>query len=61
MDSNDAPAQSIARDFETSVAIYPPPDNPAVDVLKDAYRQTGNRAALTALEEREGRLRKRLP
>ncbi len=48
-------------DLETSIAVYPPPDNPAVDALKDRYRQTGNQAALTALEERESRFRKRLP
>ena len=48
-------------DFETSVAIYPLPENPAVDSLKDLYREAGNRAALAALEQRESRFRKRLP
>lgn len=48
-------------DFQTSVSIYPVPDNPSVDALKDLYRQTGNTAALAALEEREKRFGKRLP
>jgi hypothetical protein len=46
-------------DFETSVAVYPPPDNPAVGVLKDLYREIGDRDALAALEARESRFGKR--
>ena len=53
--------QGAMSDFATSVSVYPPPDNPAVDMLKGLYRETGNRAALSALEERESRFRKRLP
>jgi hypothetical protein len=53
--------KGATSDFETSVAVYPPPDNPAVDALKDAYRESGNHAALAGLEQRESRFRKRLP
>ncbi|HEX7052613.1 MAG TPA: DUF2723 domain-containing protein [Burkholderiales bacterium] len=49
------------RDFETSVSVYPPPDNPAVDALRELYRETGNSAALAALEQRQQRFHKRLP
>jgi hypothetical protein len=48
-------------DFETSVAVYPPPENPAVDALKDLYRESGNQAGLAALEEREKRFQKPRP
>jgi hypothetical protein len=48
-------------DFETSVKVFPPPDNPAVEALKGLYRDTGNRAALAALEEHEKRFGSRLP
>lgn len=53
--------KGAASDFEASVAVYPPPENPAVDALKDAYREAGDQAALAALERRESRFRKRLP
>jgi hypothetical protein len=48
-------------DFETSASVYPLPANPAVDALRDLYRETGNAAALAALEERQKRVAKRLP
>lgn len=50
-----------ASDFETSVSVYPLAKNPAVDALRDLYRQSGNAAALAALEEREKRLKDRRP
>ena len=48
-------------DFETSVKVFPPPENPAVDALRDLYRDTGNSAALARLEEHEKRFGTRLP
>jgi hypothetical protein len=46
-------------DFETSVAVWPLPENPSVDSLRDLYRDMGNKAGLAALEEREKRYGKR--
>lgn len=48
-------------DFQTSVSVYPRPDNLAVDALADLYREVGDTAALTVLEERQKRFAKRLP
>jgi len=40
------------RDLETSVSIWPVPDNPAYRPLQDFYREAGNTSALQAVRER---------
>jgi hypothetical protein len=39
-------------DLETAISIWQLPTNPAIAPLKDLYRQTGDQAALKALQER---------
>jgi hypothetical protein len=39
-------------DFETALATWPVADNPALAPLTDLYRETGDAAALAAMEER---------
>jgi hypothetical protein len=42
-------------DFETSLSVWPPTENPAFDALSDLYREIGNAAGLAALEARDKR------
>ena len=39
-------------DFETAIAVWPAPANPALKPLEDLYREMGNETALVALQER---------
>ncbi len=48
-------------DFETSIAINPAPQNPAVDLLRVLYQDSGNQAGLAALDRRQKRFKKPLP
>jgi hypothetical protein len=50
LDLRDRPA--AIGDFETALATWPVPENPALAPLRDLYRDAGNTAALAAMEER---------
>jgi hypothetical protein len=39
-------------DFETALLAWPVPENPALEPLRDLYRQAGDNAALAAIEAR---------
>ena len=40
------------RDFETALSTWPVPENPAVQALEDLYRESGDKAALQAMQDR---------
>jgi hypothetical protein len=40
------------RDFETALSLWPVPENPAVQPLEDLYRESGDKAALQAMQDR---------
>ena len=45
------------RDLETAIALWPVPDNSAIQPLEDLYRETDNGPALKSLQDRVERLR----
>jgi len=50
LDLKDRPG--ALRDFETALAAWPVPENPALAPLGDLYREAGNDAALQAMQDR---------
>lgn len=48
-----------ARDLESSVSVWPAPDNPAFKALQDHHRRTGDAQAANAVEERVKQLQAR--
>jgi hypothetical protein len=39
-------------DFETALSVWPSPDNPSIEPMKDLYRDRGDAKGLQALAER---------
>jgi hypothetical protein len=50
LDLKDRPG--ALRDFETALAAWPVPENPALAPLGDLYREAGNDTALQAMQDR---------
>jgi hypothetical protein len=50
--------EAAIRDLELSLSLWPTPDNAAIEPLENLYRETGDEAALKALQERLQRIKR---
>ena len=56
--ANQQDTAGAIRDFETALSVWPAPGNMVAKPLEDLYRQTGDFAALEALQERVKRFKR---
>jgi hypothetical protein len=57
--ANTADKRGAASDFETGLALWPSPQNPALQPLEQLYREAGDPAALEGLQKRATQLKLR--